>query len=153
MEQITIYTDGACKSNPGAGGWGVLILKNGKEIELCGGDLNTTNQRMELTAAIKALQYFKDSSNLLLLSDSKYVIQGITEWIINWKKNNWRNYAKKPVVNQDLWQQLDKLNVKHKVTWQWVKGHAGNDGNLKADRLANLGVSNLLNSSKLSDVV
>jgi len=151
MEKISIYTDGACKGNPGVGGFGALIIINDKEVELCGANAHTTNQRMELTAAIEAINYVAANGNsdinILLYSDSKYLIQGITQWIISWKKNGWKNSAKKAVVNQDLWQQLDILNNKFNISWQWVKGHANNTGNIKADQLANLGINNFLAKS------
>ena len=134
---ITVYTDGACSGNPGIGGWGVVILEeNQNEIFLYGGDNNTTNNRMELTAAIEALKNFKNQANLTLITDSKYVKDGIQSWIINWKKNGWKTAAKKPVKNKELWIELDELIAKHNITWEWVKGHAGNKYNEKADYLA-----------------
>ena len=133
---INIYTDGACSGNPGKGGWGVLILDNNKEILLNGGDQLTTNNKMELTAAIKALEYFKIKKDLIIYTDSKYVKDGIESWIINWKKNGWKTSTKKIVKNKELWMQLDNLINKHKVTWKWVKGHAGLEFNEKADELA-----------------
>ena len=133
---INIYTDGACSGNPGKGGWGVVILNNNKEILLNGGDQLTTNNKMELTAAIKALEYFKDKKDLIIYTDSKYVKDGIETWIINWKKNGWKTSTKKIVKNKELWMQLDNLINKHRVTWKWVKGHAGFEFNEKADELA-----------------
>ena len=134
---ITIYTDGACSGNPGIGGWGAVILENNKEdIFLNGGHDNTTNNRMELTAAIEALKYFVDKKNITLITDSKYVKDGIQSWIQNWKKNGWKTAAKKPVKNKELWVELDDLITKHNITWEWVKGHAGNTYNEKADYLA-----------------
>ena len=134
---ITIYTDGACSGNPGIGGWGAVILeKNKEDIFLNGGHDNTTNNRMELTAAIKALKYFVDKKNITLITDSKYVKDGIQSWIQNWKKNGWKTAAKKPVKNKELWVELDDLITKHNITWEWVKGHAGNTYNEKADYLA-----------------
>ena len=134
---ITIYTDGACSGNPGIGGWGVAILENNKEDTfLNGGNDNTTNNRMELTAAIEALKYFEDSQTITLITDSKYVKDGIQSWIQNWKKNGWKTAAKKPVKNKELWVELDDLITMHNISWEWVKGHAGNTYNEKADYLA-----------------
>ena len=133
---INIYTDGACSGNPGIGGWGVVILDNGKEILLNGGEQNTTNNKMELTAAIKALEYFVQREDLIIHTDSKYVKDGIESWIINWKKNGWKTTAKKPVKNKEMWIALDELIKKHNINWEWVKGHAGNKHNEKADYLA-----------------
>ena len=134
---ITIYTDGACSGNPGIGGWGVAILENNKEDTfLNGGNDNTTNNRMELTAAIEALKYFEDSQTITLITDSKYVKDGIQSWIQNWKKNGWKTAAKKPVKNKELWVELDDLITRHNISWKWVKGHAGNTYNEKADYLA-----------------
>ena len=133
---INIYTDGACSGNPGIGGWGVVILDNGKEIQLNGGEQNTTNNQMELTAAIKALEYFVPRKDLIIHTDSKYVKDGIESWIINWKKNGWKTTAKKPVKNKEMWIALDELIKKHNINWEWVKGHAGNKHNEKADYLA-----------------
>jgi len=136
MKKVTIYTDGACSGNPGPGGWGAVLRSGKHEKEIFGGEKETTNNRMELTAAIKALEAIKTKSEIELYTDSTYVKDGITKWIINWKKNGWRTAAKKPVKNDDLWQELDKLIVKHEVSWHWVKGHAGHEGNEKADMLA-----------------
>ena len=133
---INIYTDGACSGNPGKGGWGVVILDNNKEIFLNGGDQITTNNKMELTAAIKALEYFETKKNLIIYTDSKYVKDGIESWIINWKKNGWKTSTKKIVKNKELWMQLDDLINKHNVNWKWVKGHSGLEYNEKADELA-----------------
>ena len=133
---INVYTDGACSGNPGKGGWGVVILDNDKEILLNGGDQQTTNNKMELTAAIKALEYFKVKQKLIINTDSKYVKDGIESWIKNWKKNGWKTSAKKEVKNKELWIRLDDLINKHNVVWKWVKGHAGNKYNNKADSLA-----------------
>jgi ribonuclease HI len=140
---VKIYTDGACKGNPGAGGWGALLEMNGTEKELFGGEAQTTNNRMELTAVIRALQALKRRCNVQLHTDSKYVQQGITEWIHNWKKRGWRTADKKPVKNDDLWRTLDELAQQHDVEWIWVKGHAGHNGNERADALANRGVESL----------
>jgi len=137
---IEAFTDGACSGNPGPGGWGVWLRYGKHEKELCGGEPHSTNQRMELQAAIEALKALKKPSKITIYSDSKYVTQGITEWISGWKKRGWKNSAKKDVSNQDLWQQLDTLNELHQVTWQWVKGHAGHEGNERADELARQGI-------------
>jgi len=134
---IIIYTDGACSGNPGIGGWGVVILENDKEpIFLNGGDNNTTNNRMELSAAINALKFFKEKKELTLITDSKYLKDGINSWIQNWKKNGWKTASKKAVKNKELWLDLDEMILKHNITWQWVKGHTGNKYNEKADYLA-----------------
>ena len=133
---INIYTDGACSGNPGIGGWGVVILVNKQEILLNGGDQFTTNNKMELIAAIKALEYFETKKDLTIYTDSKYVMDGIESWIINWKKNGWKTSTKKIVKNKELWIQLDNLINKHNVNWKWVKGHAGLEFNEKADELA-----------------
>ena len=133
---INVYTDGACSGNPGIGGWGVVILDNNEEVLLNGGDQKTTNNKMELTAAIKALEYFEDKKDLIINTDSKYVKDGIESWIKNWKKNGWKTSAKKEVKNKELWIRLDDLISKHNVVWKWVKGHAGNKYNNKADSLA-----------------
>jgi ribonuclease HI len=134
---ITIYIDGACSGNPGKGGWGAVILRQDNDIIfLNGGDNNTTNNRMELAAAINALRYFDDNKEIKLITDSRYVKDGIQSWIVNWKKNGWKTAARKPVKNKELWIQLDEMISKHKITWEWVKGHAGNIHNEKADYLA-----------------
>ena len=134
---INIYTDGACSGNPGVGGWGVvIILENNKHIYLNGGDNNTTNNRMELMAAIEGLKYFSKSINVTLFTDSKYVKNGIELWIYNWKKNGWKTASKKQVKNKELWLALDSEIAKHNIVWKWVKGHAGNEHNEKADFLA-----------------
>jgi len=137
---VEAFTDGACSGNPGPGGWGVLLRSGRHEKELCGGEAETTNQRMELRAAIEALRALKKPSHITIYSDSKYVVQGISEWIHNWKKNGWKNASKKPVANDDLWQALDKLASRHQVRWQWVKGHAGHPENERADELARKGI-------------
>ena len=133
---INIYTDGACSGNPGIGGWGVVILDNGEEIQLNGGNNNTTNNKMELTAAIKALEYFEQRKDLIIYTDSKYVKDGIESWIINWKQNGWKTSTKKPVKNKEMWIALDDLIKKHNINWKWVRGHAGDKYNEKADYLA-----------------
>jgi ribonuclease HI len=139
-EVINVYTDGACKGNPGPGGWGVLLQWNGHEKELFGGEPQTTNNRMELRAVIEALAALKRDAKVRLYTDSKYVHDGITSWIHNWKKRGWKTAARKPVKNVDLWQQLDREAEQHSIEWVWVKGHAGHDGNERADDLANRGV-------------
>ena len=146
LKHVTIYTDGGCRGNPGIGGWGVVVNYDGHEKHLFGGEAETTNNRMELTAAIKALQALKQPCAVTLYTDSQYVKQGIEQWLANWKKNNWRTAAKKAVKNQDLWQLLDTEVQRHKVKWDWVKGHSGNPGNELADELANRGMDQLLES-------
>ena len=134
---ITIYTDGACSGNPGMGGWGVVILEDNKDaVFLNGGHDNTTNNRMELTAAIEALKYFQNKKDITLITDSKYVKDGIQLWIENWKNNGWKTAAKKQVKNKELWMRLDCLINRHNINWEWVKGHTGNTYNEKADYLA-----------------
>ena len=141
---VVIYTDGACKGNPGPGGWGAWLQYGEVEKELCGGERATTNNRMELTAVIRALQVLKRGCEVQLHTDSKYVQQGITAWIHGWKKNGWRTSGKKPVKNDDLWKELDGLAQQHDIDWRWVKGHAGHVGNERADQLANRGVEQAL---------
>ena len=143
-EIVTIYADGGCRGNPGPGGWGVLLRLGDKEKELCGGEPDTTNNRMELTAVIRALEALKRPSIVAVHTDSQYVQKGISAWIHNWKRNGWRTSDKKPVKNADLWQQLDTLAQQHEVKWLWVKGHAGHPGNERADQLANRGIDELL---------
>ncbi len=141
---IKIYTDGACKGNPGIGGWGALLVHNEQSIEIFDGELETTNNRMELKAVIEALNHASSmNDDVQIYTDSSYVQKGIQEWIHNWKKNGWRSSNKKPVKNQDLWQELDTLNSSLKVEWFWVKGHAGHPGNERADFLANEGVKKI----------
>ena len=146
LNQVVIYTDGACKGNPGPGGWGVLLQAGVHRKELFGGELVTTNNRMELTAVIEALRALKRPCDVLLYLDSEYVRKGITEWIHGWKAKNWRTAAKQPVKNAELWQELDHLvsTAGHRIEWRWVKGHAGDPGNEKADELANKGVELVL---------
>lgn len=139
IDSVTIYTDGACKGNPGRGGWGALLQYGESEKEIFGGEAKTTNNRMELTAVIRALEALKCPSVVQLYTDSQYVRQGITTWIKQWKKNGWRTAGRQPVKNQDLWQTLDQLSGVHQIEWHWVKGHAGHSGNERADRLANKG--------------
>ncbi|WP_319483931.1 ribonuclease HI [uncultured Cohaesibacter sp.] len=141
MGKVTIYTDGACSGNPGPGGWGALLTIGEHEKELCGGEAETTNNRMELTAAIEALNALKRPCEVDLFTDSQYVKGGITGWIYGWKKNGWKTAAKKPVKNAELWQALDEALRRHKVDWHWVKGHAGHDGNERADELARRGMA------------
>ena len=134
---IEIYTDGACSGNPGIGGWGAVILIAGKKpVHLHGGSNQTTNNQMELTAAIEVLKYFSRPQEIKLFTDSKYVMNGIESWIVNWKKNGWKTSSKKPVKNKILWEELDKQIIKHEIKWNWVKGHAGNHHNEMADILA-----------------
>ncbi len=137
---VEAFTDGACSGNPGPGGWGVLLRMGGHEKELFGGEAHTTNQQMELQAAVEALKALTRPCHITIISDSKYVVQGMTEWIHNWKKKGWKTAGKKPVSNLERWQTLDTLAAKHDVTWQWVKGHAGHEGNERADELARQGV-------------
>ena len=137
---VDIYTDGACKGNPGIGGWGALLQYDGKTRELCGGEAHTTNNRMELTAVIRALEALKRRCRVRLHTDSQYVQLGITAWIHDWKKRGWRTADRKPVKNADLWRELDELAGKHEIEWRWVRGHSGHDGNERADELANRGV-------------
>ena len=142
-QRVEIYTDGACRGNPGPGGWGVLLRFGDNEKELCGGEYNTTNNRMELTAAIKGLTAIKKGSIVTLTTDSKYVRNGITQWITNWKNKGWKTANKQQVKNQDLWQQLDELSQNHNITWDWVRGHSGHRENEIADVLANRGIDGL----------
>lgn len=142
-KKVYIYTDGACKGNPGPGGWGALLKFNNTVKELCGGEKITTNNRMEMTAAIQALSQLKRSCEVVLTTDSQYLRKGITEWIVNWKKRDWKTANKKPVKNADLWKQLDELTQKHHITWNWVKGHSGHFENERADELANKGIDTL----------
>lgn len=140
MKTVELFSDGACKGNPGPGGWGVLLRYGDTEKPLCGGEKNTTNNRMELMAAIEGLKALKEPCNVDLTTDSQYVRKGITEWIAGWKRNGWKTAAKKPVKNADLWQQLDEQVQRHEVEWHWVKGHSGHRENEIADELANQGI-------------
>lgn len=141
--KVEAYTDGACSGNPGPGGWGVVLRWNSHERELRGGDPNTTNNRMELQAAIEALNALKRPCDVTLVTDSQYVKNGITQWIFGWQKNGWKTAAKKPVKNADLWQDLLAACSRHKVSWEWVKGHAGHVENERADALARQAISDL----------
>ena len=143
MKTVNIYTDGACRGNPGIGGWGVLIEFGDISKQHFGGENNTTNNKMELKAAIEGLKLLNEPCNVNLTTDSKYVMQGITTWIDNWKKNNWKNASKKDVKNKDLWVELDKYVSKHNVKWHWVKGHARHEKNEIADALANKRIDSL----------
>ena len=142
-ESVIIYTDGACKGNPGKGGWGAWLQYKGHEKELYGGEKQTTNNRMELMAAIQALEVLKKPCVVELYTDSSYLKDGINKWLINWKKRGWKTANKQAVKNEDLWRRLDLITKNHQITWKWVKGHSGNYGNDKADRLANKGVDSL----------
>lgn len=143
-ERIVIHTDGACRGNPGPGGWGAVLRFRDKERTLHGGDPQTTNNRMELTAVIRALETLKrDGCAIDLYSDSRYVLQGISEWLPRWKARGWKTAGRKPVLNRELWQRLDELAARHDVRWHWVKGHSGDPGNELADELANQGIDEL----------
>jgi ribonuclease HI len=136
MKQVEIFTDGACKGNPGPGGWGALVRYGGHEKAISGGELDTTNNRMELSAAIHALNMLIEPCNVTLYTDSKYVSDGITKWVDGWQRNGWRNASKQPVRNADLWHDLIAAAARHQIDWQWVKGHSGHEGNDRADQLA-----------------
>jgi len=153
LQSVTIYTDGACKGNPGPGGWGVLLQSGEVRKELFGGELNTTNNRMEIMAVIEALSALKRPCHITLYLDSEYVRKGITEWIAGWKARGWRTAAKAPVKNVDLWQRLDALvaGSGHRIDWRWVRGHAGDPGNERADALANRGVEQVLAQARSVD--
>jgi ribonuclease HI len=139
-EVVDIFSDGACRGNPGPGGWGALLRANGAEKELWGGEAATTNNRMELMAVIRALEALKRPSQVRVYTDSQYVQKGISEWVHKWKRNGWKTSAKEPVKNADLWKELDELRGRHEVEWHWVKGHAGHPENERADALANKGI-------------
>jgi ribonuclease HI len=143
LNQVEIYTDGACRGNPGPGGWGVLMRAGQAERELCGGEQQTTNNRMELQAAIEGLAALKRPCRVALYTDSEYLRKGITEWLNGWKRNGWKTSARKPVKNQDLWQRLDHEVTRHEIRWHWVKGHSGHPENERADALANRGIDQL----------
>jgi ribonuclease HI len=138
---VTIFTDGACKGNPGPGGWGALLVFGDRELELFGGEVLTTNNRMEMMAVIRALESLRRKCDVDLFTDSQYVKNGIQTWIHGWKRNGWKTSDRKPVKNEDLWRELDALAARHHIGWHWVKGHADNPGNLRADALANRGVA------------
>jgi len=140
---VEIYTDGACRGNPGPGGWGAVLRSGKHEKELYGGEPNTTNNRMEMTAVVNALTALKNPSDVTLTTDSQYVRKGITEWIHNWKKNGWKTSAKQAVKNADLWQQIDALSTEHTIRWEWVKGHSGHPENERVDALANRGIDEM----------
>lgn len=142
-KQVEIFTDGACRGNPGPGGWGALLRCNGVEKSLYGGENLTTNNRMELRAAIEALAALKEPCEVILTTDSKYVLQGFTEWLPQWKRRGWRTAAKQPVLNSDLWQQLEQVAAQHAIKWRWVRGHTGHRENELADALANRGIDEL----------
>ena len=143
---MDVYTDGACKGNPGVGGWGALLRSGERSREIYGGEASTTNNRMELMAVIRALEALKKPCRVRVHTDSQYVQLGISKWIHSWKKNGWRTADKKPVKNGELWQELDRLAACHEIEWLWVKGHAGHHGNERADELANLGVASVARS-------
>ncbi len=142
-ERVEIYTDGACKGNPGPGGWGALLRYRGKERELWGGEPNTTNNRMELMAAIQALEALKRPCRVTLTTDSRYLQQGVTEWLANWKRRGWKTAGRQPVKNIDLWKRLDEAMSRHDIEWHWVRGHTGHPENERADRLANRAIEAL----------
>ena len=150
MTDVDLYTDGACRGNPGPGGWGVLLRAKGRERELFGGELSTTNNRMELTAAIEGLQALSRPCAVAVYTDSEYVRRGISEWLPRWKARGWRTAARKPVKNEDLWRRLEEAADRHRVEWHWVKGHAGHLDNERADALANCGLDELLAAGKPS---
>ena len=143
MKKIQIYTDGACSGNPGIGGWGAILIYGTTKKEMFDGENNTTNNKMELTAVIRALECLKETCEIDLYTDSKYVKDGITQWIYSWKRNNWKNSKKEEVKNKDLWQKLDELSQTHKINWFWVKGHEDNEINNRADELARDGVKKI----------
>ncbi len=147
MAKVEIFTDGACRGNPGPGGWGVLLRAGKHEKELYGGESHTTNNRMEMTAVVMALKALKQQSDVVLTTDSQYVRKGITEWMSGWKKKNWQTSSKKPVKNVDLWKEIDHLASNHSIDWRWVKGHSGHVENERVDALANRGIDELPESS------
>ena len=148
MSRVEIFTDGACRGNPGPGGWGAILRYNGNEKQLYGAEAETTNNRMELMAAIIALESLKRQCDVVLTTDSQYVQKGISEWIIGWKKRNWKTAARKPVKNVDLWKRLDQAVAQHNVEWHWVRGHTGHPENEQADQLANLAIDEMIMSKQ-----
>ena len=147
--KIELYTDGACRGNPGIGGWGALIQYPESQHEICGCERNTTNNRMELLAAIRGIQAIAEGcAEITLYTDSQYVCKGVTEWLPNWKKNGWKTASKKPVKNDDLWRNLDSLTTEYVITWRWIRGHSGNQGNERADELANIAIDRFIQSEK-----
>ncbi|WP_353252522.1 ribonuclease HI [Salinisphaera sp. PC39] len=151
MSEVVIHTDGACRGNPGPGGWGALLEYKGRRRELHGGEPHTTNNRMELMAAIRALETLSRPCRVILYTDSNYVRDGIDGWLAKWKRNGWKTAARKPVKNADLWRRLDEAAQRHEIEWHWVKGHAGNHGNEAADALANKGIDELLAKQATGD--
>ena len=150
MSQVEIYTDGACRGNPGPGGWGAVLRYGSVDKEIYGGEAMTTNNRMELFAVIKALEALTRRCEVRLITDSQYVKNGITQWIANWKRNGWRTADRKPVKNQELWQRLDELASRHDIAWEWVKGHSGHAENERADQLANRGIDEMADGGEAS---
>ena len=148
MKDVQVFTDGACRGNPGPGGWGALLRAGSHEKQLLGAEAHTTNTRMELMAAIMALEALKERCNVTLMTDSKYVKSGITEWVPQWKRRDWKTADKKPVKNVDLWERLDRAASRHSVKWEWVRGHAGHVENELADRLANRAIDEMLGNAK-----
>lgn len=144
MKQVEIYTDGACRGNPGPGGWGAILRYAGKERELYGGETQTTNNRMEMTAVLSALNALSEPCQVILTTDSEYVLKGMTEWLVGWKARNWKTASRQPVKNADLWQQLEQAAAQHQIDWRWVRGHSGHAENERADALANRGIDELM---------
>jgi len=144
LKQVEIYTDGACRGNPGPGGWGAILRYAGKERELYGGETQTTNNRMEMTAVLSALNALSEPCQVILTTDSEYVLKGMTEWLVGWKARNWKTASRQPVKNADLWQQLEQAAAQHQIDWRWVRGHSGHAENERADALANRGIDELM---------
>lgn len=153
MTEVVLYTDGACRGNPGPGGWGVLLRAKGQEREICGGALSTTNNRMELMAAIEGLQALTRPCSVAVYTDSEYLRKGIGEWLPRWKATGWRTAARKPVKNEDLWRRLEEAAARHQVEWHWVKGHSGHAENERADILANRGLDDILAAARTPEDV